>query len=366
LKLECSRKDLDDALSLAGSAVSVRNPNVILQTVRLEAKENELRVLGSDGEMWTERAILANVSQPGSICVGAKLLQDVVSALPDGQVSLDLMDTSLVLRYSASEWKFVAVPSEGFPSLPQVDSQAELRMTIGEVREAVSSVAYAVATDSMRQMLTGVLFRYDGTKLTLVATDTHRLAVRIMDKPGIGGELQFVVPDKALKAIRSLPLADGEEVVLRFDESRIGVDSGNARVTCQLLNGAFPAWERVLPQQHTRCWKFDRRELLDNLKRALILARDSANRVRIIGHGDKVTISAQSIDKGEGKEEVPVLAENGDFEIAFNCQFLIDAVGAMKGDGVRAEMTEASRQAVFRPTEDSDAMFCVVMPMALS
>lgn len=108
----------------------------------------------------------------------------------------------------------------------------------------------------------------------------------------------------------------------------------------------------------------DRDELSVNIKRAMILARDSANRIRFSGQGEKIVISARSEDKGEAKEEVAMVSKNGDVDIAFNGRYVIEALNALEGEGVRAEMTESSRPAILRPT-DSEDTFCVVMPMAM-
>lgn len=365
MKLECSRKDFADALSLAGQATSVRTSLPILMTILLEADSSSVRVLGCDGEMWAERKILANVTEQGSVCISYAVLQALIASLPDGQISFELVSGTLVLRHGQSEWKLTALPAQDFPLPLEVSGSAELRMPMGELRASVDGVAYAVADDNSRPVLTGVLFTYDGAILTLVATDTHRLAVVRLERDGIGSSVNAIVPEKALKAIKSLPIADDEEVVVKFDENRLGVDAGTASVVAQLLSGAYPNWERVIPSEHTRTWTIDRDELINNVNRAMILAKDNANRVRFTGNSDMVVIGARSEDKGEAKEEVPIISSNGDIEIAFNGRYVLDALKAMKTDGIRAEMTEPARPAVFRPLDGGEQQLCVIMPMAL-
>src|SRR5436853_323335 len=114
-------------------------------------------------------------------------------------------------------------PSD-FPEPPDYGGESEITLTMSEMRRAVDSVIYAVATDPHRQVLTGVLFSYDGKMLTLVATDTHRLAVRHIDKSGMGTSITAVVPEKALKSIKSLPMAEDDSVTIRFGVGRMGVE----------------------------------------------------------------------------------------------------------------------------------------------
>lgn len=365
MKLELTRKDLSDALTFATPAVSSRTSLPILQTLRFEAREGRLTTLACDGEMWAERKVMAQVAQEGSVCVGAQVILQVVAALPEAPVTLELIDANLFVRVGGGEWRFPALPAEEFPPIPDFETQSELRLPMNELVEAIDGVAYAVADDASRPVLTGVLFAYDGAMLTVVATDTHRLAVMRLAKDGIGSEMTAVVPEKALRAMKNLPMGAEDVVTVQFNDQRLSVDAGEARVVAQLLSGAFPNWERVVPQESTRSWTLDRNELAQNLKRALILARDSANRVRFSGQGDHVVLSARSEEKGEAKEDIPVIGKNGDVEIAFNGRYVEDFVRALKVDGIRIEMTEPSRPAIFRPVDEDANQFCVIMPMAL-
>lgn len=332
----------------------------------MEAKDGMLNLLGCDGEMWASATIPAEIESEGAACVQQQLFTQIVGALPDGPCSLESEGTSVCLRQHESDWRMTTQQVDDFPAIPELTPSSSLTLPFGEFKAAVEGVAFAVSDDiANRAVLTGVLFSYDGNTLTLVATDTHRLAVNKIHRSGIGSSLTVIVSGKALRTIRSLPLADDAELTLSFDESRLTVDTGTTKVVSQLLVGQYPNWERVVPQEFTRVWTVDKSELHENVKRAMILAKDAANRIKFSGRGDKVVISARSDDKGEAKEEVAVVGKNGDLEIAFNGRYVMDALAAMKSDGVRAEMTESSRPAVLRPTEGGDDHFCVVMPMAI-
>lgn len=365
MKIACSRKDLADAVAFASAASSVRTSWPVLQTLRLKAGQSSLSVLGCDGELWAERIVAANVAEEGSVCVAANLLGQLLAKLPDGEIRLELDGTSLALHQGSSDWRMMALPAVDFPPVPDVAGDAELKLTMGELKDAVNSVAFAVADDQSRAVLTGVLLTYDGTSLTLVATDTHRLSVRKIAREGLGSNVSAVVPERALKAIRNLPVADDESLQIRFDDTRLMVDCGPAKVVSQLLAGAYPHWERVVPTEHSRTWILDKAELAENLNRAMILARESNNRVRFSGKGDQVLITARADDSGEAKEEVAAVLKNGEIDIAFNGKYVLEAISALKSDGILAELTEPSRPAVFRAADDGDQHFCVVMPMAL-
>jgi DNA polymerase-3 subunit beta len=351
---------------MATAATSVRTSLPILQTVKIEADAGGIRVLGCDGEMWVERRLACMVTEPGSVCLQARTLNDIVSSLAAADITVKTVDgQGGLLTQGASEYRLQAMDSSDFPEPPAFGGDGQLTLPMGTLRSAVDSVLFAVSSDPHRQILTGVLFGYDGEILRLVATDTHRLAVRTLEQEGIGSTMTAVVPEKALKAIKVLPLGDADAVEIRFGGGRLGVEAGGAKVVSQLLNGTYPNWERVVPSETTRSWSVEVDQLQEKVKRAMILAKDNANRLRFRGDGDEIVIAGRSEERGEAKETVPMVTNNGDIEIAFNGKYVQDAIGVINGDGVKIEMTENTRPAVFKPA-DGNGYFCVIMPMQLT
>ena len=366
MKLDCPKKEFFEAVSAAAAAASVRTSVSILQSLKIKAEDGFITVMGCDGEMWVEREVPCMVSEPGSICLQARLLQEIVNSMPDGDIELYTLEgNGVILRQGASEYKMMGLDSEDFPEPPTFGGDGELRLGMGSLRRAVDSVIYAVTQEQHKAVLTGVLFTYNGHTLTLAATDTHRLAVKKIEQEGIGTSINAVVPEKALKAIKALPIPDDAEIEIRFGNGRLGVESKGAKVISQLLSGTYPNWERVVPAESTRVWSVEVDQLAEKVKRIMIFAKDNASRVRFKGSDDQILLAARSDEKGEGKEEVPMISSNGDVEIAFNGKYVQDALGAIEGPGVRIEMTESSRSAIFRPADDN-GYFCVIMPMALA
>ncbi|MBW7927496.1 MAG: DNA polymerase III subunit beta [Fimbriimonadaceae bacterium] len=365
MKFDCQRSHLFDAVTLAHIAASSRTPLAILQNLRLEAAGNQLIVLGCDGEMWVQRSVPCFVHEEGSVCLQGRLLFDIVKSLPEGDCTLTVnAQGSALLQEGNSEYRMMALSAEDFPPMPDTGSEATLTIPMQTFRSAVDSVAYAVATDSHRPVLTGVLMRYDGESLTMVATDTHRLAHRKISGEGWGAEVGAIVPEKALRAIAKMPIPDDQAVTIRFGDQRLGVSADGAEMVCQLLPEPYPNWERVVPQEFTRTWTVEVDQLREKVNRVMIIARESANRVKFSGKANEVVVSSRSEEKGDAKEELPMIGTGGDLDIAFNGEYVRDAVKPITGAGARIELTESSRPAVIRSVDD-DSYFCVIMPMAL-
>lgn len=366
MKITCPKKEFFEAVSAAGQAASARTSVNILQTLKIEASGSTIRVVGCDGEMWVERRLASVVEEEGAICVPAKLLVDIANSLPDGDVQLVTSDgTNVLLTQGASEYRLHSLDPIDFPDAPDFGGENSLSLTLGEFRDAVDSVIFAVSTDPHRQNINGVQMSYDGSLLRLVATDTHRLAVRELTKDGMGSTITAIVPAKALRAIQALPFGDDMSIELNFGNGRVGVATDAAKIVTQLLTDKYPNWERVVPAESTRSWSLERDQLGSKVRRAMIVAKDSANRLRFKGNEETLLIAARSEEKGDAKEELAMISTNGELEIAFNGKYVLDALEPISGPGIKVEMTESMRPAIFRSVEEDKNYFCVIMPMSL-
>lgn len=374
MRLEVPRKEFHEAAAMANVAAAGRTSIELLQSLKLEAGDSGLRILGCDGELWVERSLPCMVHEPGSWCASGKLLVDLLGSLPDGDLHVEVDGHALVLSQGPSVYRVNVQPSSDFPEIPDLDGENRLSLPSETLRSAIDSVLYAVAKDGHRQILTGVLFECDGSTLRLVSTDTHRLALRKIvlakasDAPTIGSELNYVLPEKALKLVRALAAAEGKPLEIRFADRRLAIDVPGVRLVSQLIEGTFPAYERVIPTEATRTWTVEIDQLAEKIKRMMILARDNAGRVCFYGDGDQLVLTARSEEKGEAKEELAILSTGPSLETAFNGTYVLDVLNALSGlgaSGVRIELTEGQRPALFRSADEGDDYLCVIMPMAL-
>ncbi len=248
--------------------------------------------------------------------------------------------------------------------------------------DAIKQTIFATSTDETRAILTGVLVVFQGDSLRLVATDTHRLAVRDCPVKEGSGSASAIVPSRAMnELLRIIGNEDGEVVVtLSGNQIQFQIENGGGKgegdksdgqgskttLISRLIDGQFPNYERVIPAQATKTLTVERAPLAAAVKRASIVARDSASRVvlRTTEDGDRLTITAESGSVGNAYEEVEV-ARAGDaslVEIAFNAKYLADVLNVLDTEGLHIELTEPLHPGVIRPTDDADYL-CVLMPM---
>ncbi len=393
LKVATPRKDLLEGVQTVSKAVATRTSLPILGHVLITQDEQtgQVRLTATDLEMWIEHTLpRSQESLTGATFTGgattapAKNLTDLLAALPEATVEITAtgIETSTFtthVRCNRANFKLLALNADEFPVLPEVAVNTRLVINKAELRDAVKQVLFAVSTDASRVILTGVLLVYRDGVLRLVATDTHRLAVReITIIEGTTGDTQAVIPARAMSELLrvigsnddegtiSLVLSDNQ-VQFRTDDETSG--SGTTLIS-RLIEGQFPNYERVVPQGFDRKITLERELFVAALKRAAIFAREqgSANRVVIRSSedsdGDRLIITAISDTLGTAMEEVEIAREGAtdSVEIAFNVKYLIDVLNAIEGDGVHLELTAPLRPGVVRPTEGTN-YFCVLMPM---
>ena len=363
MKIQLNRKQFDDALGVVASAASARASLPILSHLYLEAQGDTLRLVGSDLEQWVECRIPAIVGKDGATTLPARLLTELVGSLGGEEINIESGERhQAILTSGDSRYQLLGLSAEEYPPIPEIESPSELVLPAKHFLEMVDSVEFAVSKEEARQTLTGIRMEFEGDTLRLVATDTHRLAVRTARiDSGAGEPTSAIVPLKAIQLVHKIPTA--ETITLRLGAHRAAFLGENAAVYTQLIEGQYPNYQRVIPREYTRKWTLMAQDFRNALRRAYLVARSNSNKVYLRTDGEKLVITAQG-DVGEATERVDLIREGDDLEIAFNARYILDVLEVVKSDGVVIELTEALRPAVFKPAEMDDYL-CVIMPMAL-
>ncbi len=374
LRATSPRKELFEGIQTVGKAVATRSSLPILTHIRIAAKDGKVSMMATDLEMWMEHTLPGiGITEDGAATAPARNFTELLAAMPDADVSVTVEDetNTLHLRCLKANYKLLGLSADEFPLLPQVQEDSRFVIDRETLKDAIKQTIFATSTDETRAILTGVLVIFQGDSLRLVATDTHRLAVRDCPVKEGSGSASAIVPSRAMnELLRIVGNEEGEIVVtLSGNQIQFQVDDASGSKTTlisRLIDGQFPNYERVIPAQATKTLTVERAPLAAAVKRASIVARDSASRVvlRTTEDGDKLTITAESGSVGNAYEEVEV-ARTGDdtpVEIAFNAKYLADVLNVLDTEGLHIELTEPLRPGVIRPTDTADYL-CVLMPM---
>ena len=362
MKFRCDRDDLSEALQIVQRGVSTRPGIPALTGVLLEAAEGgQLTLTTTDLEVSARLSVDVTLQEPGTALVPARLLGDVVKSLAAAPVEIDADSGQARISCGAYEGTVRLLPAEDFPSL-QPPAGTKVSAPAARFAKAVTQVARAASKDEARPILTGVLLEVSREGITLVATDSYRLAVREITATA-EGEAKAIVPERAIaEAGRAAAGEEKGDVELFVEQSQVAFRIGRLSLTSRLIEGEFPNYRQLLPEGYESRLTASRQGLLEAVRRVGLMARDSAP-VRLSFNALGVRLSSSSPDLGEAVETVEARYEGEDLTVAFNPQYLADGLQVASGETVRLEVRDGLKPGIVRG--DGEEFTYLVMPVRL-
>lgn len=370
MKLRAERTEFAEAISWATRTVGSRTHLPALAGVLLEAGDGRLTCRATDLETSAEVSVVLGVDEPGSVLLPGKLLAGIVAKLPDATVELEGSADRVTIRCGRAKYDVRAMSAADFPSIPQPEADAPRGVLKAEqFARLVGQVARAASSDEARPVLTGVKLEASTAALTAAATDSYRLAVRRLRwDQELEGEA--LVPARALSEAAKAAAETGGDVTVVFEEGRVSFLFGDRRLTTNLLEGNFPDYRQLLPEEHETVVVVDRHALTDALQRVAVLVLGQTNTpVRLHFEDGTAELSVENQEFGEASEALPVEIDGGDTTtIAFNPMFLLTGLEATGTDQVRIELRDGLKPAVIRPhgEDQVDDFTYLIMPVRLS
>ncbi len=358
MKIRVERDGLADAVAWVARSLPSRPPVPVLGGILLDASSSDgLTISGFDYEVSATVGVAATIADGGRTLVSGRLLADITRALPAQPVEISVDGSRVAIACGSAKFSLPTMPVEDYPQLPAMPPLAgELA---GEVfGQAVSQVAVAAGKDDTLPMLTGVRVEISGEKVTLVATDRFRLAMREFSwKPDSNlanaGDLAVLVPARTLaEAAKALGTSGATvELALAPGDGLVGLSGSGRRTTSRLLDTEFPRYRQLLPSEQTAAAIIDVAPLAEAIKRVSLVA-ERGTQVRLEFDDGGLRLSAGGDDEGSAEEELQVEYTGEPVTIAFNPGFLQEGLGALHADRAELSFTTPSRPALIKPVGD--------------
>lgn len=367
MKLELARESLLKPLQQVIGAVERRQTMPALGNVLLSAGDHGLQLTATDLEVELRATIEPAIEQPGETTVSARKLLDICRTLPQGaNISLEVEAERVRVRSGRSRFTLATLPPGEFPLVEELQGQVELSLPQADVRRAIETIAFAMAQQDVRYYLNGMLLELADNRLRTVATDGHRLSLCELDAslPEMEPQ-QVIVPRKGIHELSRLLDPDAEEPArIRLGSTHIQVSLPGLRFTSKLIDGRFPDYSRVVPEQGTNVLSADRETLRQALARISILSNEKFKGVRLVMSDAGVKIQTNNPEQEEAEEEVEAQYEGESLEIGFNVVYLLDILGSLESNEVRIQFNDSNSSCL---VTDSGSTQCrhVVMPMRL-
>lgn len=367
MKLTAKREQLVSKLSIVSRAVSTRAATQALSGILLSASEDGVTLAATDGEMGLRTPLEAEVASNGAALLPGRLLAELARSLGEASVEIELRESErdVEIRSGGSSFHLRVLPAEDFPKLPD-EGEEPLTLPAAALAETIDLVARAASRDDMRPVLTGVLVNASGQEMTMVATDSYRLAVKRTElESAIGGELEANIPARGLRELGRL-VAGGEagDIAVSLLPNQAVFKAGGILLNTRLIDGQFPNFRQLLPESYEHDVRLPRPEFLEVVRRVSQLAQRNAP-LRLSFSAGELKVSASTPDVGDAEETMPAAFEGEPLEIGFNPEFLRDGIESVEGDEVLLRLISPLRPGLLQPVDNEDFRY-LVMPIRLN
>jgi DNA polymerase-3 subunit beta len=364
LRITAPRDELAARLALVARGVSTRTAVLVLGGIQLRAEAGRLHLAATDMEVSLRASLDAQVDGEGTAVVPGRLLLDISRSLPDGDVTVEHKPEEAVVVVTAgtATYRLHTYSAEDFPRLPDVDTATLHAVDREALIETVARVGRSASRDESRPVLTGILVRFEPGKIVMAATDSYRLAVKETEVAGTLPELDAIIPARALQELARIA-GGSDELQLGLLENHVVFGADGTWLTTRRIDGQFPNYRQLLPEQFEHEVLLPRDELLEVVRRVSLMAqRNSPLRLRFAD--GELTVSAQTQDVGEARESLPAPYTADALEIGFNAEFLRDGLESVDADSIRFKLISPLRPAVLEG--ESDDYVYLIMPIRLA
>ena len=364
MKFSCEKALLTAAVSIASRAVAAKSSIPAMEGILIEA-DTRLRLTGYNLETGIQATVPAEIKQPGSLVLSARLFGEIIRKMPDDVVVFTSKDYMVNIKCGMSEFNILGTDPEEFPELPTVDQQNSITLEQSALRSMIAQTLFAVSDNESRPVHTGSLFEVDHNDLTVVSVDGYRLALRREKADKIEGSEQFsfVVPGSALSEVEKICSGEGP-VTVNQGARHILFQAGDTVLVCRRLEGEFLPYRNAIPRNNPIHIQCDTRALLSSIERvSLIISEKLKSPLRCRFEGNEIHLSCSTaIGRASDSFSAAILGDA--VEMGFNNRYLLDALRNSEGDEVRLQLNGPLSPMKVLPREGEDYLF-LVLPVRL-
>jgi DNA polymerase III subunit beta len=367
MKLKTSKESFLSRLQIVARAVSTRTAVQALAGVLLTAEDGGARLKATDMELALDVGVETEIEGTGTVVLPGRLLVEVVRSLPEKTLSLAVRQAERDVEISSGGASFHlrTLAAEEFPKLPDPGDE-RLTLPAAALRSTVDRVARAASRDEARPILTGILVTAEEGVLTMVATDSYRLAVKRteLEQP-VESALEANVPARALRELSRI--AEGEEIdsiEISLLPNQAVFTAGEITLSSRLIEGQFPNYRQLLPESYQHEVRLPREEFLEVVRRVSLLAQKNAP-LRLAFSEGELTVSAETPDLGAASEKLPVGFQGEPLEIGFNPEYLRDGIELVDSDELVLKLISPLRPGLLQPLDRDDFSY-LAMPIRLN
>ena len=373
MKFIVSSSELQKALQTVSGVISNSQSRPILENFLFEIEKEKLKITASDGETTLITSLEVKSDVEGKIAVPAKIFQEFVKTYGDQPLTLSVKDAEdgngklLEILDEKDNFAVALDHAEDYPEIPEFDAAQSVTISAGILSEALNNTLFATSNDSLRPVMTGVLFQFKEDETNFVSTDSHRLVVYKRTDLMDAEPVEFIMPKKPLAIFKSILASSNEDVSIEFNENMAKFTFGNNIWICRLIDGKYPNYSAVIPKENPNVLTINRSLLLNSIRRASIMSNKSTNQVRFKLSGNILHLHAEDTEfANKADMQIPCDYNGEDINIGFSSKFLTEMLSVLSADDITMKMSQPNRPGIIEPVdglEDQEKLLMLSMPV---
>ena len=373
MKFNVSSSKLFSQLQAVSRVINSKNALPILDDVLFDLSGNELKLTASDGETTIRTSVeVDGVEGTGKVASAAKLLLETLKEFSEQPLAFTIDENNFAVSMVSQNgtYSFVGVNGNEYPEMPETEAEAQtLSLPANVLQSAIEKTIFCTADDDLRPVMNGIFFDIAADKVTMVATDAHRLVRYTNTGVAAGVTASFILPKKPAGLLKNLLAKEESDVKVTFGAKNARFEFANTIIVCRQIEGRFPNYNAVIPQANQNIVTIDRQTMINACKRVAVFANNGTAQLRLALSENQIKISAQDIDFSTSAEETISCDYNGmPMAIGFKAPFLIDLLSSIASADVQLKLADPARAGLILPAEneENEDVLMLLMPMLLN
>jgi DNA polymerase-3 subunit beta len=372
MKFIVSSTALLKELQLAGSVLNNSNTLPILDNFLFEIKDKSLSISASDIETILTTSLEIESKEEGAIAVPARLLLDTLKTFADQPLTFSVDEKTFAIEISSAEGRYSlnGQNPNDFPKTTDIEDAANVKLKGDILAEAFGKTLFATSSDELRPVMTGIFCQLDPNDITFVSTDAHKLVRYKRTDVSCSETAAFILPKKPVTILKNALAGSEEECTITFNKKNASFTFGKRKLTCLLIDGAYPNYEAVIPKENPNKLTIERGTFQNSIKRVSIFANKTTHQVRLKLAGSELAISAEDLDfSNKANERLTCNYAGDDMEIGFNSRFLSEMLSNIDSSNIVFSMSAPNRAGIITPEEprqEGEDVLMLVMPVMLN
>lgn len=355
--------------------IGVINPSntlPILDNFLFDLTSNQLKITASDLETTMTTDLPVDSTEDGKICIPAKILVDSIKSFPEQPLTFIVNKDAHIVEISSDFGKYALamIDANDFPQLPDLPDTSTTIIPGHILAESINKTVFASGNDELRPVMSGVFFQFSSTDLTFVATDAHKLVRYRRSDLQSDSSAEFIMHKKPLNLLRTTLASSADDIKVHYNETNAKFEYDNITLSCRLIDGKYPNYEAVIPQENPNVMTIDRASFLSSVKRVSIFSNKTTHQIRLKVAGNELQISAEDIDfSNKAHERLNCEYEGTDMEIGFNSRFIIEMLNHVNSEMITLELSAPNRAGIIIPSDgldEGEGLLMLIMPVMLN